>query len=46
LPDFVGFRIGPAFVVGYGLDFDGRFRNLPDLRVLKRSARPKRRAGP
>jgi len=27
--DFVGFRIDSGFVVGYGLDFDGRFRNLP-----------------
>jgi len=33
--DFVGFDIGDTFVVGYGLDFDGSFRNLPDIVVLK-----------
>ncbi len=32
--DYVGFQIPDAFVVGYGLDFAGRFRNLPDIRVL------------
>ena len=34
--DFVGFEIDDAFVVGCGLDFDGRYRNLPDLCVLRR----------
>ena len=29
--DYVGFEIGPEFVIGYGLDYDGRFRNLPEL---------------
>jgi len=38
-PDFVGFEIGPEFVVGYGLDFGGRYRNLPEVCVLKRHAR-------
>jgi hypothetical protein len=37
-PDFVGFHIGAEFVVGYGLDFDGLYRNLPDVVVLKRHA--------
>jgi hypoxanthine phosphoribosyltransferase len=27
--DFVGFEIGNEFVVGYGLDFQGYYRNLP-----------------
>ena len=33
--DFVGFEIPEEFVVGYGLDFDNCFRNLPDVCVLK-----------
>ncbi|MDD4890113.1 MAG: phosphoribosyltransferase family protein [Phycisphaerae bacterium] len=33
--DFCGFRIGPGFVVGYGLDFAGRFRNLPYIAVVE-----------
>lgn len=28
-PDFVGFTIGNEFVVGYGLDYQGYYRNLP-----------------
>ncbi|MGH2759878.1 MAG: hypoxanthine phosphoribosyltransferase [Actinomycetota bacterium] len=31
---YEGFRIGPEFVVGYGLDFQERFRNLGFLAVL------------
>lgn len=30
---YVGFRIPPDFVVGYGLDVAERFRNLPDIRI-------------
>ncbi len=32
--DHVGFRCGPRFVVGYGLDLGGQFRNLPGLYYL------------
>ncbi len=33
--DYVGFVIPDEFVVGYGLDYDGWHRNLPDLAVLE-----------
>ena len=33
-PDYVGFTIPDVFVVGYGLDFDQKFRNLPDVRYI------------
>lgn len=33
--DYVGFEIGDEFVVGYGLDFQERYRNLPFVGVLK-----------
>jgi hypoxanthine phosphoribosyltransferase len=33
--DFVGFNIPDKFVVGYGLDFAERYRNLPCIGVLK-----------
>jgi hypoxanthine phosphoribosyltransferase len=33
--DFTGFRIPDRFVVGYGLDVDERWRNLPDVRTLE-----------
>ena len=32
--DYVCFDIPDAFVVGYGLDFDQKYRNLPDIGVL------------
>ena len=35
--DFVGFAIPDEFVVGYGLDFDEKYRNLPYVAVLKDS---------
>ncbi len=33
-PDFVGFEIPDVFVVGYGLDFDGTFRQLDHVAAL------------
>lgn len=33
-PDFVAFEIPDEFVVGYGLDYDDHYRNLPFLGVL------------
>lgn len=33
--EFVGFDIEDEFVVGYGLDYDGLYRNLPYIGVLK-----------
>ena len=32
--DYVGFTIPDKFVVGYGMDFAERFRNLPDICIL------------
>lgn len=32
--DFVGFHIPDEFVIGYGLDYAGRYRNLPYLGIL------------
>jgi hypoxanthine phosphoribosyltransferase len=34
-PDHACFRVGAEFVVGYGLDFAGRYRNLPYVGVLR-----------
>ena len=33
-PDYVGFTIEPQFVVGYGLDFAEKYRNVPEVQVL------------
>ena len=33
--DYIGFTIPDAFVVGYGLDYDQRYRNLPYIGLLK-----------
>lgn len=37
-PDYVGFDVPDEFVVGYGLDYDGWYRNLPDIAVLRHGA--------
>ncbi len=34
-PDYLGFEVPDEFVVGYGLDFDEKYRNLPYVGVLK-----------
>ncbi len=34
-PDYVGFTIPDAFVVGYGLDYNDDYRHLPHIGVLK-----------
>jgi len=36
--DYIGFSIPDEFVVGYGLDFAERYRNLPDVCVLPATA--------
>jgi hypoxanthine phosphoribosyltransferase len=32
--DYVGFSIDPKFVIGYGLDFAEKYRNIPEVQVL------------
>jgi hypoxanthine phosphoribosyltransferase len=32
--DYVGFSIDPQFVIGYGLDFAEKYRNIPEIQVL------------
>jgi len=36
-PDYVGCDVPDEFVVGYGLDYDQKYRNLPFIGALKRS---------
>ena len=38
IPDYVGFTVPNEFVVGYGLDYDEYYRNLPFVGVLKPEA--------
>ena len=33
--DYIGFDIPDEFVIGYGLDYDQRYRNLPDVCILQ-----------
>ena len=35
--DYVGFEIPDEFVVGYGLDYDDEYRNLPEIAILRRT---------
>ena len=35
--DYVGFEVPDEFIVGYGLDYDEKYRNLPFIGVLKPS---------
>lgn len=35
-PDYIGFEIPNAFVVGYGLDYAQKYRNLPYIGILKK----------
>lgn len=34
--DYIGFDIPDEFVIGYGLDYDNKYRNLPYIGILKR----------
>ena len=36
VPDYVGRQIEDEFVIGYGLDYDEKYRNLPYVAILKR----------
>ncbi len=35
--DYVGFEIANEFVVGYGLDYDNKYRNLPYISVFRKT---------
>ncbi len=37
--EYIGFEIPNEFVVGYGLDYDGYFRNLPEICTLREEAK-------
>ena len=37
-PDYCGFEIPDAFVVGYGLDYNDEYRHLPHIAVLPQSS--------
>ncbi len=44
--EYVGFDIPDEFVVGYGLDYDGQYRNLPHIAALKPAGQAGSRAAP
>jgi hypoxanthine phosphoribosyltransferase len=33
--DYLGFTVPDKFIVGYGIDWDGKYRNLPDIRYIE-----------
>jgi hypoxanthine phosphoribosyltransferase len=35
---YLGFEVPDVFVVGYGIDYAGAYRNLPDIRALNSEA--------
>ncbi len=37
---YVGFEVPDEFVIGYGIDFAGAYRNLPDIHALEPEATP------
>jgi hypoxanthine phosphoribosyltransferase len=37
---YLGFEVPDEFVIGYGIDFAGAYRNLPDIHVLKPEESP------
>lgn len=37
VPDYCGIQIPDEFIVGYGLDYNEKYRNLPYIGILKRS---------
>jgi hypoxanthine phosphoribosyltransferase len=43
---YIGFMLPDRFVVGYGLDYEERYRNLPFVGVLKEAAIARRRLPP
>jgi len=36
LADCIGFTVPDKFVIGYGLDYNGQYRHLPDICVLEK----------
>ncbi len=36
--DYIGFEIPDKFVVGYGLDYENKFRNLPYIAIFKKTS--------